>query len=165
MSNTLSATPADGTTYTSGTAFGTGTVLYYGPSNTFNAIGLSSNTLYYIYVFAANGDCTGEPDYLNTTSLDGNATTLNGTGVPPTYYNGTTGLTCQPLKTALKNIISTGTQVLSYTPGLWNLYPYSDKRRNDANTADVVWDMYSDNPTGADPYTFTFVTDQWHLPQ
>ncbi len=158
-STPLGATPTDGTTYTAGSPFGTGTVVAYSASTTFNATGLTANTPYFIFVFAANGDCTGEPNYF-TTSLDGTTTTTNGTGVPNGYYDAALGLTCQPLKTALKNIISTGTEVLSYTPGLWNLYQFSDIRRNDANNADIVWDTYSDNPTGADPYTFTFVTNQ-----
>jgi endonuclease I len=155
----LGTTPTDGVTYTAGSAFGTGTVVSYGSSNTFNASGLTANTPYYIFVFAANGDCTGEPDYF-ATSLNGSISTTNGTGVPTGYYDAAIGLTCQPLKTALKTIISTGTQVLSYTPGLWNLYPFSDKRRNDANTADILWDTYSDNPTGAEPYTYTLVSNQ-----
>ncbi|MBI1780064.1 MAG: endonuclease [Sphingobacteriales bacterium] len=81
-------------------------------------------------------------------------------GEPTGYYNAASGLTCAALKSALFSIISTGTTQLTYTPGLWNAYPQTDKKRNDANTADVVWDMYSDNPSGADPYTFTFVTNQ-----
>ena len=28
--------------------------------------------------------------------------------------------------------------------------------RNDANTADIMWDMYSDNPTGPEPYVFSY---------
>jgi endonuclease I len=32
--------------------------------------------------------------------------------------------------------------------------------RNDANTADIIWDMYSDNPAGPEPYTYTFGTNQ-----
>lgn len=158
-STPLGATPADGTTYTAGSAFGAGTVVYYGANTTFNATGLIANTPYFIFVFAANGDCTGEPDYF-TTSLDGTISTTNGTGVPAGYYDDAADLTCQPLKTALKNIISTGTQVLSYTPGLWNLYHFSDKRRNDANTADILWDTYTDIPTGPEFYTFTLGTNQ-----
>ncbi|MBP6430200.1 MAG: endonuclease [Ferruginibacter sp.] len=155
----LGATPSDGNTYTAGSSLGSGTVVSYGTTTTFNATGLTANTQYYIFVFAANGDCTGEPDYL-TTSLDGTITTTNGTGVPAGYYDAAIGLTCQPLKTALKNIISTNTQVLSYTPGLWNLYHFSDKRRNDANTADILWDTYTDIPTGPEIYTFTLGTNQ-----
>jgi endonuclease I len=158
-STPLGATPSDGITYTAGSAFGTGTVVSYGSSNTFNATGLTANTPYFIFVFAANGDCTGEPDYLST-SLDGTINTTSGTGVPAGYYDAAAGLTCQPLKTALKNIISTGTQVLSYTPGLWNLYYFSDKRRNDANTADILWDTYTDIPTGPEVYTFTLGSNQ-----
>ncbi len=159
-SNSLSTTPVDGTTYTVGAAFGGGTVVSYGAALNFTATGLIANTPYYFYVFAANGDCTGEPDYFNTGSSNGTASTTIGTGAPTTYYDPANGLTCQPLKSALKTIIATGTQVLSYTPGLWTLYTFSDKRRNDANNADIVWDMYSDNPTGPEPYTYTLITNQ-----
>jgi|GEM_PF-185744 len=153
--STLSATPVDGTVYTAGAAFGGGTVVSYTTGTSFVSTGLTANTLYYFFVFAANGECTGEPFY-NTVSLDGSATTTNVTGPPPGYYTAADGLTCQPLKTALKNIISSDTQVFSYTPGLWNAYALTDMRRNDENTADIIWDMYSDNPTGPEPYTFTY---------
>ncbi len=117
-SNSLSSNPIDGTIYSTGAAFGGGTVVSYGTNNSFTVTGLASNTTYYIYVFAANGDCTGEPDYLSTTSLNGSALTSSGTGAPTTYYDAAAGLTCQALKTALKTIISTGFTSLSYTPGL-----------------------------------------------
>ncbi len=159
-SNTLSATPTDGAIYVAGTSFGGGTVAAYSNLTNTNITGLMGNTAYYIFVFAANADCTGEPNYFNLTSLNGTATTLNGTGAPAGYYDATNALNCQPLKTTLKNIISANYTTLSYTPGLWNLYYFSDKRRNDANTADIVWDMYSDNPNGAEPYTYTLGTNQ-----
>lgn len=80
--------------------------------------------------------------------------------IPNGYYNSATGLTCGPLKTALFNIISSNTTVLSYSPGTWNAVATTDMHRNDANTADVVWDMYSDNPTGPEAFYFTYGTDQ-----
>jgi endonuclease I len=83
-----------------------------------------------------------------------------GSGEPIGYYNTANSLSCQDLKTALKNITKNTFTSLSYTPGVWNIYKYSDIRRNDANTADVIWDMYSDNPSGTDPYTFTLSTNQ-----
>jgi endonuclease I len=86
-------------------------------------------------------------------------------GIPAGYYDNaytTPGVpkTCATLKTALYNIISTGTTTVSYTPGVWTAYKKTDMHRNDANTADIIWDMYSDNPSGAEPYTFTYSTDQ-----
>lgn len=155
---TLSADPLNGTTYTTGQALGGGTIVSYTSATSFAATGLLSGTTYYTYVFAANGDCTGEPFY-NTTPLTGTKATTS-SGIPAGYYNTATGLTCSALKTALYQIISTGTTELTYTPGLWDAYPSTDKKRNDDNTADVVWDMYSDNPNGAEPYTFTFVVNQ-----
>ncbi|MBL0146167.1 MAG: endonuclease [Chitinophagaceae bacterium] len=158
-SSSLSASPVNGTSYTVGSAFGGGTVLSYGTTTSFSATGLTAATTYYYYIFSARTGCTGQPFY--SSSLNGSvATASTGGGGGGAYYDAATGLTCQPLKTALKTIISTGYNSLSYTPGIWNIYYYSDKKRNDANTADVVWDMYSDNPTGADPYTFTLGTNQ-----
>jgi endonuclease I len=155
-SSSLAASPVNGTIYTAGQSFGSGTVVSYAPATSFTATGLTVATPYYLFVFAANDACTGEPFY-SLTSLDGTTTTTNNTtGIPVGYYDAAAGLTCQPLKTALKNIITTGFQSLSYTPGLWNLYLYSDMRRNDANTADIIWDMYSDNPSGVEPYVFPY---------
>ena len=79
---------------------------------------------------------------------------------PANYYNATAGKTCAALKTELFNIISANHVPLTYTPGVWNAVNAMDIKRNDANTANVIWDIYSDNPTGPDPYTFTPVTDQ-----
>ena len=156
----LGALPTDGTVYTIGQTFGNGTVVTYATAANFTATGLTVSTQYYFYVFAANDACTGAPFY-SASSLDGTTTTTNApTGIPAGYYDPANGFTAQPLKTALKNIITNGSQVLSYTPGLWNLYQFSDLHRNDANTADIIWDMYSDNPTGPEPYTYTYGVNQ-----
>ncbi len=159
LNSTLSASPANGTTYSNGQTLGGGTVVSYSNTNSFTAFGLSQGTLYYFFVFAASGDCGGEPFY-NTTALTGSATTLTGNGIPPGYYNAAAGLTCSQLKTALFNIISANYTQLSYTPGVWNAYQTTDMHRNDANTADIIWDMYSDNPAGAEPYTYAYGTSQ-----
>jgi endonuclease I len=158
-SSSLSAVLTNGTTYVAGNSLGGGSVISYGTTSSFTSSSLAASTTYYFFVFTARTGCTGAPVY--STALTGNATTqANTSGGGGAYYDAAVGLTCQPLKTALKNIIRTGFSTLSYTPGIWNIYRYSDIKRNDANTADVMWDMYSDNPTGADPYTFTYGTNQ-----
>ncbi|HMK04762.1 MAG TPA: endonuclease, partial [Ferruginibacter sp.] len=157
--STLSASPVDGITYSAGQAFGGGTVVTYTSSTSFTALGLTPGTVYYFFVFSANGDCNGEPFY-NTLSLNGSTTTLTGNGIPPGYYDAANGLNCEFLKTSLFNIISANYNQLSYTPGVWNAYETTDMRRNDGNTGDIIWDMYSDNPSGAEPYTYDFSTDQ-----
>lgn len=158
-SATLSASPVNGTTYTSGQSFGGGTVINYTTATTFTVTGLTVSTTYYIFVFAANAECSGEPLY-NNTSLDGTAVTTNDpSGIPTGYYNAAGGLSCGPLKTALSNIISANYNELTYGE-VWTAYQTTDMHRNDANTADIIWDMYSDNPTGAEPYTFTYITNQ-----
>lgn len=156
-SATMTTTPVNGTTYTIGNAFGSGTIIKFGSGNTFAATGLLNSTTYYFYVFAVSGfSCTGGPLY-NTTVVTGNATTTaSGGGEPSTYYNAAAGLTCASLKTALKNIVTNGNSLNSYSD-LWSQYIVSDikPREVGSGSANVIWDIYSDNPTGADPYNFT----------
>lgn len=73
---------------------------------------------------------------------------------PAGYYNPATGLTGTQLQQTLHDIIDDHT-VLSYTPGIWDAVKSTD-RRDDG----YVWDMYSDNPAGTNPYNYTFGTDQ-----
>lgn len=154
--STLSAPPIAGIAYTPGDSFGGGSVVSFATGTSFSAIGLTVATQYYVFVFAANSECTGQPFY-NITGLSSNTTTTNNTtGIPVGYYDAATGLTCQALKTKLRDIVSTGYVELTYTPGVWNAYQFTDIKRNDANTANVIWDIYSDNPTGPDPYTFSY---------
>ncbi len=152
----LGASPTNGTVYTAGQVIGNGTVVTYTALTTFTASGLTAATPYNFYVFAANDVCIGEPFY-STLSLDGTATTTNtSTGVPPGYYNAAAGLSCAPLKTALNSIITTGHTQNNYGD-LDNIQMLTtDDRLNDAGTATIVWDMYSENPSGPDPYTYTF---------
>jgi endonuclease I len=158
-SNSLSASPVNGTTYTTGQAFGGGSIINYSNSTSFSATGLTVNTPYYFFVFSVNADCSGEPFY-NTTYLNGSALTTNDpSGIPAGYYNAASGLTCAPLKTALFNIISANYTSLTYGE-VWTAYLNTDMHRNDANTANIIWDMYSDNPAGAEAYTFTYGTNQ-----
>ena len=72
---------------------------------------------------------------------------------PAGYYDAAQGLSGEPLRQALHNIITNGHQTLSYS----NLMGYYIK--TDAKANGKVWDMYSDIPEGTPPYEFTFVTD------
>ncbi len=153
---TLSDLPVNGISYTTGQSLGGGTVVSFSAATNFTSTGLSQNTTYYFYVFASfsGSNCTGSPVY-NSNPLTGTRQTTNiTTNLPANYYNAATGLTCGNLKTALAGIISTGTTVISYD-GLYTAYRKTDARWNDNNTAVIVWDMYSDNPNGPEPYTYT----------
>jgi endonuclease I len=155
---TLSAIPVNGTAYSIGQSFGGGTVVSFGASTTFTATNLTVNTIFYLYVFAANAECTGEPFY-NTTALTGTTSTTNtSTGIPVGFYNAATAQTCQPLKTTLKTISSANYTVLSYTPGLWTAYQYTDLKPS----TNLIWDIYTDdnNPAVPETYNFTFSTNQ-----
>lgn len=80
---------------------------------------------------------------------------------PPTgYYNSANNLSCAALKTALKNIISTGTP---RTYGdLWTQYPLTDIKPRTVGTGstNVIYDIYSAKPGSIDPYQFTPTTNQ-----
>lgn len=72
---------------------------------------------------------------------------------PSHYYDNANGLTGNPLKSALHNIIKGHTSI-SYSQ-IWNAFWSTDNKGNG-----VVWDMYSDIPGGTPPYTYQMVTDQ-----
>jgi endonuclease I len=155
-SSTLGAAPVNGTPYTVGATFGSGVVVKFGSGTTFSSSGLTASTTYYFYVFAvSNFTCTGGPLY-NTTSTNGNvATTSGGGGEPTGYYSSVGTSTCATLKTTLKTIITNGNSPNSYND-LWNQYLVSDikPREVGSGSANTIWDIYSDNPTGTDPYNF-----------
>ncbi|HNF02432.1 MAG TPA: endonuclease [Ferruginibacter sp.] len=152
LNNTLSFTPADGTTYTAGQTIGPDKIVSYSASTSFIITGLLGNTTYHVFVFAANGNCTGEPFY-NTTSLNGTSTTLNG-GPPAGYYDAVAALTCQSLKNGLRTIISNGQVSLSYSSIDDVQMPIVDTIRSDNGLSSIIWDIYSNNPTGPEPFTF-----------
>jgi len=74
-----------------------------------------------------------------------------GPGIPANYYDAAAGLSCTNLKTALFNIIkpTITSPAPSYT-GLWGAYFITDDRLNDGANKTIVWDMYSDNPSGSE---------------
>jgi hypothetical protein len=152
------ATPINGTVYTTGQTIGNTTVVKYNSSNSFTASGLMPATAYYIFVYAANDGCTGEPFYSTATPV--NTTTTNTSGPPAGYYSSATGLSCDNLKTALFNIIkpTVANPAPTYS-GICNIYTATDYRKSDDGLRDIIWDMYSDNPTGPDPYEFEYGID------
>lgn len=155
-SPTLSSGPVNGTIYNVGDNIGGGTVIFRDSNYIYKKTGLSSNTTYTVFVYAARVVCTGEPFY-STTSIAASATTFNGApGIPTGYYDAAAGLTCTSLKTALFNIIkpTVANPNPTYT-GLWSAYYISDDRLNDAANKTIVWDMYTDNPSGSE-CEFTF---------
>lgn len=75
-SSTLSATPADATTYAVGDSLGGGTVLSNDATTTgISSTGLTASTPYYYFVFAYNGSGT-TLNYLTTSPLTGNQSSL-----------------------------------------------------------------------------------------
>jgi hypothetical protein len=77
--------------------------------------------------------------------------------IPSGYYNnaysGGIPKTCATLKTALFQIITADTTNLFYNSpdGSFDTQDAVNKldiHRNDGNTANIIWDMYTDNPAG-----------------
>ncbi|MCE3076466.1 endonuclease [Chryseobacterium gwangjuense] len=77
---------------------------------------------------------------------------------PSGYYNSANGLTGANLKTALSTIITNGHQDKGYS-GLWTGYKTTDIDKNYENDGSIL-DIYSENPTGTDPYKYTPGTNQ-----
>ncbi|WP_353150563.1 endonuclease [Chryseobacterium sp.] len=77
---------------------------------------------------------------------------------PAGYYSAANGLTGPALKTALKNIIKEGHQDKGYN-GLWTAYATTDRDYYYDNDGTIL-DIYSENPSGPDPYSFTLGTNQ-----
>jgi endonuclease I len=93
---------------------------------------------------------------LQLTAIAQSVQNRNHSGNLPTgYYNNAEGLSCSTLKTALASIISKPNNTFLYSEVI-PAHEKTDKRRNDNNTADIVWDIYSDNPSGPESYTFRF---------
>jgi endonuclease I len=76
--------------------------------------------------------------------------------IPSGYYSTATG-TGFVLKTQLYNKITNHTN-LGYA-GLWSAYATTD-RDNQYENDNTVFDLYSENPTGTDPVTFLYSTNQ-----
>lgn len=92
--------------------------------------------------------------------------------VPANYYNSANGLTGYALKTQLKTITSTGHTARTYDQlydgnGVSGSQGYIDTH-SDINVTGganyendgTILDMYSENPSGTDPYNFTHGNDQ-----
>lgn len=73
--------------------------------------------------------------------------------IPTGYYNSAQGLYGNNLKIALYNIIKNH-NILLYN-SLWTSFQKTDVKPNGK-----VWDIYSFKPVGAQPYEYTFVTNQ-----
>lgn len=76
--------------------------------------------------------------------------------IPSGYYNSANG-SGYTLKTQLHNIIKNHRD--NGYSGLWTTYSTSDRDKEYENDNSII-DIYSENPTGTDPYVYTFGTNQ-----
>jgi len=77
---------------------------------------------------------------------------------PAGYYSSANGLSGAALKTALSSIITNGHQDKGYS-GLWTAYKTTDIDKNYENDGSIM-DIYSEKPSGVDPYKYTPGTNQ-----
>lgn len=74
------------------------------------------------------------------------------------YTNVTPGLTCEPLKTELHDLIAVQADRIRYTSStlydVWDAVLQADRRLNDAGTATIVYDMFTDFPTTTGEFEF-----------
>ncbi|TQD39461.1 endonuclease [Haloflavibacter putidus] len=77
---------------------------------------------------------------------------------PTGYYNDAQNLSGYTLKSALSTIISNGHTSQGYD-ALWSAYYDTDRDYYYENDATIL-DIYSENPSGADPYTYSVGNDQ-----
>lgn len=77
---------------------------------------------------------------------------------PGNYYNGLdTNQTCANFKTALFHLISSNYTQITYND-VKSAYAHTDMHKSDDGLRDIIWDMYSDNPAGPEPYEYPFTT-------
>ena len=76
-SSSLSALPEDNIDYNVGESLGGGIVISNSAATSFITNNLSTGTVYYFFVFAANKNCSGGTKYLTASPLTGSATTTN----------------------------------------------------------------------------------------
>ncbi len=89
-SATLSANPADGTTYTAGNSLGGGTILSVGATvSGISSSSLSAGTTYYVFVFAYNNSGS-IIDYLTTSPLSSSVVTVTSAPSAPSFGSVTT---------------------------------------------------------------------------
>ncbi len=77
---------------------------------------------------------------------------------PAGYYNSANGLSGAALKTELSSIISNGHMDKGYS-GLWTAYKTTDIDKDYENDGTIL-DIYSERPSGIDPYNYTPGSDQ-----
>lgn len=77
--------------------------------------------------------------------------------IPAGYYNATNNLSGDDLRNSLKTIISTNHVRISYS-AVWTAYQVTDTRPAPNNQ--IIWDMYSDIPSGTPIYSFTVGVNQ-----
>ena len=75
--------------------------------------------------------------------------------IPSGYYDAATGLNCASLKTTLATIVTNGHASLVYGQLDDIQMPVVDTIRTDDGSSFMTWDVYSNNNSGPEPFTFS----------
>lgn len=103
-----------------------------------------------------------------TTNGIGKQYQIDNVHIEADYYDSVTtfinngGGGCEALKTEIHDLIVYQT-IIQYTASsydLWDAILNTDKRLNDAGSSIIVWDMFTDIPTGAEVYEFDHCADR-----
>lgn len=109
------------------------------------------------------GSITGPAVYYafkyNGTSAASKQYWIDNVHIDASYYaNITPGINCAPLKTELHDLIAVQQDRIRYTSStlydVWDALLQADRRLNDAGTATIVYDMFTDFPTTTGEFEF-----------
>ncbi len=128
----------------------------------FNATSCISNNIFQRHPALDISAITGASVYFafRYTGLSSSAKTyrIDDIHIEGDYYAGITiGIDCAPLKSELHNLTSAQPDRIRYSSSLydvWDAILHTDRRRNDANTATIVWDMFTDIPAGTGEFEY-----------
>ncbi len=84
------------------------------------------------------------------------------------YYQGVqsyinNGGSCDSLKSEICKLLQQNIEVLAYSDTIydtWDALLITDKRMNDAGTAEIVWDMFTDKPAATGEFEFDHCSDR-----
>lgn len=113
---------------------------------------ISGPNVYFAFRYTATGNSGGSETW-----------EIDNVRILADYYDAIpSSLSCADLKTAVHNLIDNH-KVIEYSSSdfdVWDSHYVTDCRMNDAGTAIILRDRYSDVPTGAEPYEYTHGEDR-----
>ncbi len=129
----------------------------------FNATSCATANLFQRHPAIDVGNITGSAVYFafryTGTAAVSKQYRIDNVHIDASYYATiTSGINCAPLKQELHDLITVQTDRIRYTSStlydVWDAILQADRRLNDAGTATIVWDMFTDMPATTGEYEF-----------